>query len=47
MQPRSQLDNNHIDNELPLNPLYNSSPLAASQERKNSNTNIQVGALKS
>ncbi|XP_043866097.1 uncharacterized protein LOC6586636 [Drosophila mojavensis] len=44
--PRSQLDNNHID-ELPLNPLYNSSPLAASQGRKNSNTNTQLNDLHS
>lgn len=30
---------------MPLKPLYNSSPLAASNQRKSNDTNKQVGAL--
>lgn len=42
---RNSLDNNHYDNEAPLKPLYNSSPLASSahQSRVNNDNSPHVG----
>ncbi|XP_030079641.1 mediator of RNA polymerase II transcription subunit 15 isoform X2 [Drosophila hydei] len=49
-QQRSQthsLDNNRFDNEVPLKPLFNSSPLGANQQRKSSDTTTQLSDLHS
>ncbi|XP_030560889.1 mediator of RNA polymerase II transcription subunit 15 [Drosophila novamexicana] len=46
---RSQTNSldNHFDNEMPLKPLYNSSPLAAGNQRKSNDTNKQYNEVHS